>query len=117
VVEQTYGEQVRREVIAHLVEHSFHHAVEDHGLAVVGSPEIDAGELSPGEPLRYTVLVDVRPEIALGEVAGIPVTRIDPVVADGDVEAALGAMRERAAELRPITDRALSKRATWSRST
>jgi len=106
VVEQAYGEQIRREVIARLVEHSFHHAVEDHALAVVGSPEIDAGELSPGEPLRYTVLVDVRPEIALGDVAGIRVERPAPVVSDDDVERAVSAMRERAAELRPITDRA-----------
>lgn len=107
VVEQTYGEQIRREVIAHLVEHSFHHAVEDHRLAVVGSPEIDAGELSPGEPLRYTVLVDVRPEIALGDTAGIPVERPVPVVSDADVEHTVEAMRERAAELRPIADRAV----------
>jgi trigger factor len=107
VVEQTYGEQIRREVIAHLVEHSFHHAVEDHALAVVGSPEIDAGELSPGEPLRYTVLVDVRPEIALGDTAGIPAARPEPVVSDADVERAIAALRERAAELRPIGDRAM----------
>jgi trigger factor len=107
VVEQTYGEQVRREVIAHLVEHSFHHAIEDHSLAVVGSPEIDAGELSPGEPLRYTVIVDVRPVIDLGDVSGIAVQRPEPVITDEDVERTVQAMRERAAELLPITDRAI----------
>jgi trigger factor len=107
VVEQAYGEQVRREVIARLVEHSFHHAIEDHSLAVVGSPEIDAGELSPGEPLRYTVTVDIRPEIALGDVSGIAVERPEPVITDEDVERTVQAMRERAAELRPITDRAV----------
>ncbi|MGH7894272.1 MAG: trigger factor, partial [Candidatus Binatia bacterium] len=107
VVEQTYGEQIRREVIAHLVEHSFHHAVEDHALAVVGSPEIDAGELFPGEPLRYTVLVDVRPEITLGNTAGIPAERPEPVVSDADVERTIEALRERAAELRPIGARAI----------
>lgn len=107
VVEQTYGEQIRREVIARLVEHSFHHAVEDHALAVVGSPEIDAGELNPGEPLRYTVLVDVRPEIALGDLGGIAVERPDATVADDDVARAIETLRERAATLRPITDRAV----------
>jgi trigger factor len=107
VVEQAYGEQIRREVITRLVEHSFHHAVEDHSLAVVGSPEIDAGELSPGEPLRYTVTVDVRPDITLGDVSGIAVERPQPVITDEDVERTVQAMRERAAELRPITDRAV----------
>lgn len=106
VVEQAYGEQIRREVIARLVEHSFHHAIEDHALAVVGSPEIDAGELSPGEPLRYTVTVDVRPTIVVGDLSGIAVERAVPVITEEDVERTIDAMRERAAELRPITDRA-----------
>jgi trigger factor len=105
VVEQTYGEQVRREVISHLVEHSFHHTIADHALAVVGSPEIDAGELIPGEPLRYTVLVDVRPEIGLGDLSGIAVERPDSTVSEDDVDRMLDVMRERAAELRPIGDR------------
>ena len=87
------------------MEHSFHHAIEDHALAVVGSPEIDAGELVPGEPLRYTVLVDVRPDIVLGDLAGITVERPDPAVSEDDVDRMLGVLRERAAELRPIVDR------------
>jgi trigger factor len=105
VVEQTYGEQITREVVARLVEHSFHHVIEDHRLAVVGSPEIDTGTIAPGEPLRYTVVVDVRPEITLGDVQGIPVERPDATVKEEDVDRALDVLRERAAELRPITDR------------
>jgi trigger factor len=107
VVEQVYGEQVRREVVTHLVEHSFHHALEDHRLAVVGSPEIDGGELVPGEPLRYTALVDVRPEIALGDLTSVSVERPAAIVSDADVDRTLEVLRERAAELRPIVDRAV----------
>ena len=105
VIEQTYGQQITREVVSKLVEHSFHHVIEDHRLDVVGSPEIDAGSLVPGEPLRYTVIVDVRPDITVGDVSGIEIERPEAPVSDDEVEQALTVMRERAAELTPITDR------------
>src|SRR4029450_10232620 len=62
VLEHMFGEQVRREglgVLGLLVEESFHHAIHEHQLAVIGSPEIDADVLTPGEALRYSATVDV----------------------------------------------------------
>jgi len=78
VLERMFGEQVRREVLGRLVEESFHHAVHEHQLAVIGSPEIDADALAPGEALRYSATVDVRPEIALADVSGLDVVRPPP---------------------------------------
>ncbi len=105
VLEQVFGEQVRREVLGRLVEESFHHAVEHHGLAVVGSPEIEAETLKPGEALRFSAMVDVRPAIALGDLAGLEGQRPIPTVGDPDVDRVLAAMRESVAQLRPIEDR------------
>ncbi|MCI0346731.1 MAG: trigger factor, partial [Chloroflexi bacterium] len=105
VLERMFGEQVRRDVLGRLVEESFHHAVHEHQLAVVGSPEIDADVLTPGEALRYSATVDVRPDIALTEIGGIDVVRPAAVVGDEDVQRVLDSLRESVAQLRPITDR------------
>ena len=105
VVERMFGDEVRREVLGHLVERSFFAAVEKHGLAVVGTPEIDADTLVPGEALRYSASVDVRPEIALGDLGGIAVTRPSTAITDAEVERALGGLRESVAQLRPVEDR------------
>src|SRR4029450_11449522 len=75
VLEHMFGEQVRREVLGRLVEESFHQAIHEHQLAVIGSPEIDADVLTPGEALRYSATVDVRPDITLGDVTGFDVVR------------------------------------------
>ncbi len=106
VIERVFGDEVRREVLGRLVEESFHRAIEAHGLAVVGTPDIDAEPITPGAALRYSATVDVRPTIALGELSGLQVARPATGVTDGEVEQALGSMREAVAQLRPVEDRA-----------
>lgn len=105
VIERMFGDQIRREVLARIVEHSFHHAVEEHRLDVVGAPEIDADALTPGTSLRYSATIDVRPVIVVGDTTGLEVVRPVLTVDDGDVEQVLTSMREAAAQLRPIEDR------------
>jgi len=105
VLERMFGDQVRREVLGRLVEETFHHAVHEHGLAVIGTPEIDADVLTPGEALRYSATVDVRPEIVLGEIGGLDVVRPAATVSDEEVQGVLDSLRESVAQLRPITDR------------
>ena len=105
VLERMFGDQIRREVLTRLVEHSFHHAIEAERLDVVGAPEIDADSVTPGESLKYSATVDIRPVIAVGDTSGIEVARPVPEVADADVDQVLASMREGVAQLRPIEDR------------
>jgi trigger factor len=105
VVERVFGEQVRREVLGRLVEESFHHAIEEHRLAIVGTPDIDADPLTPGESIRYRAEVDIRPVIALGELGGLEAKRPAVAVRDEDVVAVLERLRESVAQLRPVSDR------------
>jgi trigger factor len=107
VVERVFGPDIRREVLERLVERSFHEALESHGLSVVGAPDIDADPVTPGEALRYSATVDVRPRIVLGDLGGLRVTVAPVTVTDDDVSRALDAMREAVAQLRPIEDRAV----------
>jgi trigger factor len=105
VLERTFGAEVRREVLGRLVEQSFHEAIERHGLAVVGTPEIDPEDIAPGDAFRYSATVDVRPAIALGDLGGLNASRPAVTVSDEDVERTLGSLRESVAQLRPIEDR------------
>jgi trigger factor len=102
VIERAFGDEVRRDVLSRLVEHSFHHAVEHHRLAIVGSPDIDAEVLKPGEALRYSATVDVRPPVVVGDLSGLEATRPTTAVGDADVEHVLGGLRNSVAQLRPV---------------
>jgi trigger factor len=105
VLERMFGDQVRREVLGRLVEESFHHAVHEHQLAIVGTPEIDADVLTPGEALRYSATVDVRPDIVLNDLTGFEARKPAAAVTDDDVARVIESLRESVAQLRPITDR------------
>jgi trigger factor len=105
VLERMFGDQVRREVLGRLVEESFHHAVHEHRLAVIGAPEIDADVLAPGEALRYSATIDVRPTIELADLGNLDVVRPSAVVPDEEVQGVLASLRESVAQLHPITDR------------
>src|SRR5256712_8133372 len=106
VLERTWGEQVRREVRGRLVEESSRRAIETHRLEPVGTPDIDADPVTPGQSLRYSATVDVRPVIEVGTLAGLELRRPPTTVSDDAVEAALGKLRDQVAQLRPLADRA-----------
>jgi trigger factor len=103
VLEQMFGADVRREVVGRLVEESLHHAVESHRLVVVSTPDVDAHDLVPGEALRYSATVEIRPEIRIGDVSGLVATR--PDAAGHDADRVLESLRESVAQLRPVDDR------------
>jgi trigger factor len=107
VLERNFGEQVRREVLGRLVEESLRHAIEHHRLDPIGTPDIDADAIEPGQGLKYSATLDVRPVIEIGDLGGLKVARGTATVSDEDVERALESLRESVAQLRPVTERVL----------
>lgn len=107
VLERMFGEQVRHDVFGRLLEESFQEAVEQHGLAPVGTPNVDAQPPALGEALQYSATLDVRPAIIVGDLAGLEVSRPETAVTGDDLQRVLHRMRESAAQLRPVTERSV----------
>ena len=84
LVEQTYGPQVRSEVIGDAVQQSFTDAVRDRNLRVAGYPRIERKEGAPEGELQFSATFEVYPEISPGDLAGVTIER--PVLAVGDPE-------------------------------
>jgi trigger factor len=105
VVEKLFGDQVRADVLSHLIEHSYADAVKQAGLRPVGPPEIVPESVEAGKPLRYSATIDVLPKIEIGDTRGLPAKRPRREVADADVDRAVEQLRESLAELRPVEGR------------
>jgi trigger factor len=105
VLERFFGDQVRADVLSHLIEHSYSDAVKQAGLRPVGPPEIVPDAIEPGKPLRYSATIDVLPKIEIANPAGLPAKRPLRIISDDDVDRAVEALRESLAELRPVADR------------
>jgi trigger factor len=105
VLERYFGEQIRADVLSHLIEHSYSDALKEAGLRPVGPPEIVPEDVASGKPLRYSATVDVLPKIEIGEHEALPAKRPRRTVGEADVDRAVERLRESLAELRPVEDR------------
>jgi trigger factor len=99
VLEKLYGAVVVEEMKQTLVAETLPEAVGRSGLSPVAEPSVDAEALAEGAPFRYRASLEVKPEIHLPELAGLPARR--PLVEVGveDVEVELQELRERRAPL------------------
>ncbi|MFC4127507.1 trigger factor [Nocardia rhizosphaerae] len=70
-------------------------AVQATEVKVIGQPEIEITKIEDGDELAFTAEVDVRPEIALPDYAGLEVTVDAFTIDDADIEQQLTSLRQR----------------------
>ena len=101
LVEQTYGPQVRSEVIGDAVQKSFTDAVRDQNLRVAGYPRIERSDAAPEGELQFSATFEVYPEIAPGELAGVTIERPTLAVGEPEVEKTLEVLRKQRIRYEP----------------
>ncbi len=101
VVRKMVGPQVAVEIAERAIADAFREAVaEPAELDVIGQPrlaELDFDPTTPGADLRAVVSFGVRPEIAIADLDGVPVTRLVKAFTDDDVESDVQRRRDLAA--------------------
>ncbi len=110
ILDQRVGRGVvLEEAVSEAVPRFYGEAVRDNDVAVLGQPDVEVTEFADGGQLVFTAEVDVRPEVALPDYDGLPVTVDDAAVGDADVNEQLDALRDRFAMLtgadRPVEPR------------
>ena len=101
LVEQTYGPQVRSEVIGDAVQKSFTDAVRDQNLRVAGYPRIERSDGAPEGELQFSATFEVYPEIAPGELKGVTIERPTLAVGETEVDKTLEVLRKQRIKYEP----------------
>jgi len=99
VLEKLYGASVAEEIERMLVAETLPEAVERAEVVPVAEPDIDAPTPQPDAAFRYTARVEVKPEIALPELGGLPARKPAVEVSDDDVEQEVERLRQERAAL------------------
>ncbi len=97
-----FADDVRREVAEHLIPDVYRQALTEAQIRPVDEPNLEDVTLEEGAPLTFTAIVEVRPEIALGDYKGVEVQHSTPAIGDEQVNEALEHMREQHAEFRTV---------------
>ncbi len=96
MIEKMYGADIfHYDAVNDLFPAQYEEAVKAAGIEVVGAPEPEVVSMSEAEGVTLKVKVAVKPEVTLGEYAGLNVTKKVKTVEDSAVDAELARMQDR----------------------
>lgn len=107
LIRKQFSGEVRRQTLDRVLPKFLQKRVEEEELKLVGTPNVTDVKMNEGEPLEFTVELEVAPEIELGEYTGIEVPYADPEVSDEDVAQRVEEIRQKKAEFVNIDPRPL----------
>jgi trigger factor len=107
VLERLFGDRVRADVFARLIQDSYSGALEARGIEALGQPEIVTEQAEPGAALRYSATVEVKPDLVVSDYGGLEVERPRAAVTETDVDGFLERLRHSFAQVHPVTDRSV----------
>lgn len=91
ILEQYYAPEMEQQVLNRLINDSYFKTLVDNRIPAVSDPEIvDNGTLAKGQPFKYEVHVEVKPEIEVKDYLGLVLEKerfeADPQVVDNQLD-------------------------------
>jgi len=94
LVAQTYGPQVRSEVLSDAVQKAFSDAVKEANLKVAGYPRIEKKDGADAKALEFSATFEIYPEVKVGDLAAATIERPQVSVDDAAVEKTIEILRK-----------------------
>jgi len=102
VIRKRFGEAIRQTVLEEVIREGVETAQTQESLTAVLDRSVRNVKFTPGAPVEFELVVEVRPEIQLEHSKGFRLTRTVAPVTDTEVEARLRALQEQKAAWLPI---------------
>jgi len=102
ILERYYKNQVSEEVQTKLISDSYVKAIDENKLFPVSEPAVLDRQFEEGKDFKYTVSVEIKPEVSVADYKGLETEREKAPVSDADVETRLRDLQEHHAQLKPI---------------
>src|SRR6185436_2051505 len=94
IVAQTYGQQVRSEVLTDAVQKSFTDAVNEAKLKVAGYPRIEKKDVANEKSLEYSATFEIYPEVKVGDLSAATIEKPKVTVDDAAIERTIEILRK-----------------------
>lgn len=98
VVKKRYGAGIRAEALDDIIRDSYVAAIEQSQLKVAGFPNIEPISFAEGKDVEFAAVVEVYPEVVVGDFAGLSVERPSAEVTDADVAKMIDNLRRQRAK-------------------
>ena len=114
ILEQSFRDQVEREVVGELVKRSYPRALGEQSLRPVAEPIVENDQLAAGQPFRYRARIEVKPKIEPKGYRGLALAGQKLEVTEAEVEAELEKLQQSLSSLVPIEDRKVGLLGDWA---
>ncbi len=109
VIRRRFADEIRKEVIDHLLAERFNQAVRDLGVAPVGQPQVTELTVEDGAPLHVKAAFEYVPEFPIDDYQNVTVPKPPVEVTDEELAHELERLRQSRATVEPVEeDRALA---------
>jgi trigger factor len=105
MIRKRFAEEVKGEVLEHLIQSSVGEALREKNLVPLGQPKIGDLKFAFEEPLTFRVDLEVRPPVEPKDYRGLKVPAGNAVPTPEEVDALIGRIREGHATYEPIEGR------------
>jgi len=102
LIAQTYGPQVRSEVLSDAVQKAFTDVVKEANLRVAGFPRIEKKDGGDTAALEFSATFEVYPEVKPGDPGGVTIERPQVSVDDAAVDRTIGILRRQRTRFVPV---------------
>jgi trigger factor len=100
IIEQRFGEEVLpKDALDILIPQGYSEAVEEADIEPVAQPDIEDFYISKGETATFTAIVEVKPEVELGEYKDLGVEKEDAEVKEEEINERLEKMQDEHSQL------------------
>jgi trigger factor len=103
LVAQTYGPQVRSEVLGDAVQKAFTEVVKEANLRVAGYPRIEKKTGADDKALEFSATFEVYPEVKLGDLGAASIERAQVEVDDAAVDRTIEILRKQRTRFVPAS--------------
>ncbi len=110
IIKRYYGPQVEQDVAQKLINDALPKAIDEADLHMVAPPVLEESDLQEGQPFKFAVTIEVRPEFEIDGYEGLALTREKFNITDEMVAAKLEELRQAYATTKSVEeDRAAAK--------
>ncbi len=106
IIEKYYGKEIFYEdAFNEVVPEIYAKELKENNIEAVSRPDLDVEQMGKGQALKFTAVVQIKPEVKLGKYKGIELKKVEYNVSDEDIEHELGHMAEKNARIVLVEDR------------
>ena len=103
LVEKTYGQQVRSEVLSDAVQKTFTQVVNEAKLKVAGYPRIEKKDDASESALEFSATFEIYPEVKIGDLSAQSIERPAAEVGDAEVDKTIEILRKQRTKFAPAS--------------